>query len=301
MIDCLLDLIDLKKCGNAGLIKLSDLPFDYKQYADVSKQDSATSSAEDVIESIARNAIRRIKSDLIDKVDVRLESLASNCFGKLSDVVTDFTGVNGINVELQPSNYIVLYIDKVSIYSPFAQTVDLYVDDGFNQLWSQTVDLVFGRNEIPINISVPATNTGGNIFIGYDQNLSAYEIKPGYSSINQGCLACCTCNCACKDSTGGLLLNYRIECSFDQLICSNAHLFDDAIINAFGVEYIYWNHGSFRINSSKTKSKDHMMMLLENYEQKYIKALNAAIKRLNLCDDCCFECKEIIQSRYVCP
>lgn len=298
-MDCLLALIDLKKCGNSGLIRISDLPFDYQQYADVSKQDSNTSSAEDVIEALARNTIRRITADIIDQVDIHLEDIATNCYGKLKDDPTTFSGINGISITLKPSKYLVLHIDTITIYSPIVQTVNLYLEDKFNTLWNQSVDLVVGANIVDVNQSFPSTNVERNFFIGYNQVLDAYGVSSGYSSSNCGCLDCCSCRC--NGDTGGLILTYRMECSLEQMICKNAHLFDYAIINAFGVEYIHWNHGSFRMNVSKSKSKDHMAILLKNYEDNYQRALKSAIKRLSLCDDCCFKCTPIINSRYVCP
>lgn len=310
-MNCLSTLVDLSLCGTeTSLIRIRDIPFfNVKNLDHLAPQE--VDNWKNVLAAITNNASARLESDMLAAMGViRVKEGSELCVGQISGLteIDLYTGRNGVNLELKPSTYIQMVITEVVMYSAIdGQDVTLFVEIDGIPIYTQLHTLNFGENIIPIELTIPGDRRLRQIFVGYNQDAEMFVVN------NRKCdNVChdCGCNC-CSDTlnsgnefTGGIQVVGFVECSLNQLICKSAGKLRSLLINALAVEYILYSMGTDRINkytTTTTEKKDPMMVQYEIYEQRYQQGLTKVAKSINICDDCCFSCKEPIRSIYVCP
>lgn len=300
-MNCFKEFVDIKTCGVGGFIKLSNLHIMAERKLQELAKAEGNGSAEDVLNAILYNALMRMEVDITSMVEEYDIRNANNCFGRVSNEIADFTGRQGITVSVKPSTYLQMNFE-IAFYSGLdGQNVTFFVEENGIILWSKTVTTVFGENRIPVEESFPADLRRRTFFVGYDQPVKAFKSDPIKCETSCGCDLCCECQNYTIGTMGGLVLNYEAECSLERLICKNYKKFKNAFYYAAGVEFIFSTMGSARINSTTAGKGEKTNMLLSEYENRYVKAMNAAMKSIDFCDDCCFKCKPLLDHRYVCP
>lgn len=310
-MNCLSNLVDLSLCGtNNSLIRITDIPnINIKSLDHLAGQEA--DNWKNVLTSITNTAAIRVESDMLSSLGaIKVEEGVEICAGLMLDEYASeiYTGRNGITINLKPSTYLQFTLTDIIAHSAIdGQPVTIFVEVSGVNVFSQTYDLSIGENQIAMNLTIPADRRNRTVFIGYDQTAEMAIV------INRPCPnACADCGCDCcnssftssNDKTGGIQVLGYIECSINQLICKNAQKLKSLLLNALAVEYILYSIGTDRLNkytTNSTEKDDPIMVQYQIYEKRYQQALQTTGKSLNLCDDCCFKCKEAIKSVYVCP
>lgn len=311
-MNCLSKLVDLSLCStSSSLIKINDIPFiNIKSLDHLAPQE--IDNWRNVLTSITNTAAIRVESDILSSLGViKVKEGSELCVGQVPNLVdtATYSGRNGVSLELQPSTYLQMSITEVILYSALNnQDVTLFIEVEGIEIYNQVHTLSYGENSIIVDIIIPADRRVRQIFVGYDQDAEMFIVN------NVKCDDIChDCGCNCcnsvlsntgMDSTGGVQVVGFVECSINQLICKNASKLKSLLLNALAVEYILYSMGTDRINkyvSNTTEKSDPVMVKYGIYEKRYQESIVRAAKSINLCDDCCFSCKEPIRSIYVCP
>lgn len=318
-INCLKNVIGVLGCKEPHpLVYLNSLPgISIKSLDMIANEDQITYLG--VINNIIERAAMRIEIDLFSFSGVQFSAPTETyCIGRLKEPLTltpSTAGLQGIIFTFKQSKYLVLNILSLYFRSPIDQTLTFYVSDLVtNEIYDIfEADLVQGENEIVINKRYFPRRHSNQLFVSYEGSDSDY-----YSSTSENCFDNCSCvtrdchiqPCGNKvqgykinktQETFGLAVKWLEECSIERFICENATFFRNAILYAAGIEYVLEVMGSSRLNRfTQTKGEDlNKLMLI--YESYYKKAMQAVVKNLNFCDDCCFECAGGIQYTYASP
>jgi len=314
MKNCFLQLLDVSKCGSGGPINLSDLHIiSYKSLAEVAKPEK-DSSAEDVLSSLANLAAMRLETDVWDFFkSYRIPKNQRTCFGRLQrdankrPISQNYLGQNGVSIIIKPSKYLVIRPEIVFFSTIQDQSVRFFIERDSVDVWEKTVTLDLGENIILVDETFPADYVTRTFFIGYDQGVEAWATTGGFCEREHcRCWDCIDCACSCaggtSNSTGGMIINIELECSIERLICKNVMRFKNAMIFGMGIEYLFQNIASFRKNATTmSKHGTSWELLMTEYKDRYQKSILATIRGMDLCDDCCFECKPIMSNVYVRP
>jgi len=222
----------------------------------------------------------------------------------------------GIIFTFKQSKYLMLNVLNILFRSEADKTVTFYVKDTVTgDIYDTfTVDLVAGENTIPINKSYAPRRHSNKLFIGYDGSTTGY-----YVTSDRSCYDDCD-DCGCSDvceanggdivsgfsvtktgMTYGLSVQYSLDCSFSRLLCENIGALKQAMLYAAGIEYMYEMMGTSRMNRYTMTKREDFDSIKDMFEARYKNSLKAAIKNINLCDTCCFECKGGILYNYVNP
>ena len=96
--------------------------------------------------------------------------------------------------------------------------------------------------------------------------------------------------------TGGLSIQYTVECDTDQFICSLKSRLAYSVMLRAGVlilqDVIY---GTTRVNSVTTIDREKAEALKEDYELQYSEAIQNALHNVRFPNDICFRCDQRIK------
>ena len=110
-------------------------------------------------------------------------------------------------------------------------------------------------------------------------------------------------NIASTTSGTGLILNFNVVCSLDNIICSRLAIFQEAFKYKVGVEFCNERIYSDRINRYTLMDRDEAILLRDELILHYEKELTGALDGLKLNErfDPCFECSREINYRSMLP
>ena len=316
-------MIGLKGCHEfnvAPLIYIDQLPgISVKAFDSVADTDKVTYLG--VFEAITERAAARIEMDLLGGANIEFANvMIDGCIGRLKEPLTfvprgTYGEYRGVVFQFEQSKYLVLNINKINFRSDIAQTVNFFAKDLFTGdiLFTKTVDLIVGENEIPINEEVFPRRSSNKVFFGYDASESGYYDTSNLDCFDNCCSTCASVSCSScsfisgsnaiqfQPTTFGLSISYSINCSMNRFLCENINVFKTAMLYAVGVEYLVEALASPRINAFTTTNKEANEKVYNLFEKRYQKALEVSIKSLNFCDNCCFDCKGGIHYDYINP
>jgi hypothetical protein len=315
-MNCLKNIIGVLGCESdtRPLIYLNRLPgVSIKSLDMIANEDQITYLG--VIDDIITRAGMRLEIDMLALGGIRLtQDSQAQCLGRLVEPVEQKIGESGLQgmvFTFRQSKYLTLKILSLFFYSPITQNVTFYVIDAVTNEVYDTIpaQLQPGDNEIPINRSYYPRRSGNFLLVVYEGEGVSY-----YETIDEPCYDECQCRfitaCGNKrmgfkddftEETFGLGVKFIEECSVSRLICENASLVANALLYAAGVEYVLEVMGSSRLNRFTSVKVEDYNKLLAIFESAYKKALTAALKNIDVCDGCCFDCENIITYTYASP
>lgn len=312
-MDCLRDVIGVGRCeGTKPQIEVTQLPMITIKGLD-SISDSDNDTFVYTIEAIRERAKQRILMDLYNKIGVQVTpSEGVFCLGRLIEpLALTLPSVldRGVLFQVIQSAYLTLTIHNVMLRSPIAQDITIFVKDLVTSdiLYTQLFSLTAGENTLQINTEVMPKRTQTKLLVGYADNIQLYD------TLNMDCYDGCDCNCfecdlcnniqgyptnAGSSGTHGISVQYTFQCSLERFLCENIQVFRQALLYAFGIEYIYEAKGSERVNKYTQMNAEKAKDMLSYYESGYEKAINQALSGVNFCDNCCFDCTGGLQMRW---
>jgi len=318
-MSCLKEIIGVLGCNEKPpLVYLNSLPgISIKSLDMIANEDKITFLG--VIDDIITRAGMRLEIDLFAMAGVQFaDATETYCIGRIKEplqLISGQAGLQGIIFTFNQSKYLVLNLLSIYFRSYRDQTLTFYISD---LVTNETYDVIEaelfeGENEIVINKKYFPRRHSNKLFVSYEGSSTLY-----YSSTSDNCFDDCDCFTAdchiepCGNKTQGYKINktnetYGLgvkwveECSLERLICENASRFRNAILYAAGIEYVLEVMGSSRLNRFTQTQNTDLQKLMLIYESYYKKAMQAAVKSINFCDDCCFRCEGGLKYTYASP
>lgn len=279
------------------------------------------------------HAISLIENDIYTHFasKYKAKSLIDNGrIGNIVDNMVEVTGSNqlrGVQMKItQKSDFIKLYIKDVEIFCNYTGNIPIYIYDvKQNKLLdtftlASTADTVCsvsvnkhyysGQRDLSIAVLYNANNitsykttigTTGcakceiNNFTFCDKFLSARGVYKSGTTVTQGGLAG-------LGHTGGISVNYNIECDQENWICLHKKTLALPIIYKASSEIMtYAMYQSERTNF-ETMDKDMIKERRDFYELQYREQMDSILKNIDVPSDTnCFICKQSTVTRQLMP
>jgi hypothetical protein len=334
MANCFENIIGIKgQCGElvtptSGLY-VQDLPFIDLKVADSVLEEE--NSGVQFIKDRINYAVNTVKNDINGRLMPfykQASVLESNLLGFYNEQMASVAAApvyRGIRIYIDQYPYIEFKVSKVALYSSnFTGTKTIFVWDlrTGQQVDSFPIQLTAGQiNYVEVNRKYASEKQRINLFMGYD----ATDVVSFQSPTNRGLFGCTSCavgetnfmgrffaynagqiglatpklqqNMDFTGYTGGLSIQYTVECGTDAWLCSLKDRLAFAILHKTGVaicdEVLY---GSKRVNSVTTIDAKKAAALKEDFEVKYQQAMDNVLWNLKLPNDICFKCYQAVKS-----
>lgn len=311
ILDCLKNIVFVPTCNMRGKLSITTLPgISVKALDMVAVEDQQ--SYYQVFEDIITRAVLRLESDIVASGGITTNRTpAYACIGKVVLPMQEKqVGSNtaAIRIGIPYSKYLVTEIFGIGFNSPRAQLIEITVRSALYNtvIYRQEVYVNEGFNWLDMTIPPFAATYSDVVEIHLSSGTYYYE------TIDAPCGPECDiyteiCGC-CKSedneqykSTLGLVLNVQESCSFQKLMCHYSDVIKTPLLYAAGIEFVYEAIGSHRANLFTTARVEDLHRLLPFFEGQYNTALKKAVKLIDFCDKCCFECNEEVKYTYVKP
>lgn len=334
MTNCFENIIGIKgQCGpitepSSGLY-VQDLPFIDLKVADsvLEQEDSGVQFIKDKLNYSVNIVKSEINSRLMPfyKQKSVIESNVIGYYDEDMAAVAAGAFYRGVRVYIDQYPYLEFKVSKIALYSSdFTGNKTIKVWDLRTGEEIDSFDIAVTAGQITyveVNKKYYSEKQRINLFFGYE----ASDVDSFQTSANRGTRGCNTCdmndtnitgryfsynagqiatgatkiqsNVDFTGYTGGLSLQYSVECGSDAFLCSIKDRLAFAILHKFGVsmcdEVMY---GSKRVNSVTTIDKTKAQALKEDFELKYQSAMDDVLWNLSLPNDICFKCKQLVKS-----
>lgn len=338
MIACLENLIGIvRPCGDtppseSGLY-LQDLPEITIKNAEaiITDQDSGL----ELLQNKLAFATEYLNTDFVTKLYPRfaqnsiLENQTAGFYQNNKPLNQGISGsLKGVQLKVMEYPYLSLFVSSISLFINHTGTVPVYIYDLIQgkQLDVISVEAVAGEI-VQVDIS-KLYKTGGqtlNIFIGYDstdiQSYNSYIFGQGYL----GCRRCpaprgrgnkfvwmssksipaasqkIENNLQSLNDTGGLSVNYSLNCTVDKFLCSTRNMLAMPLLYLTAVKVLEAAKVSQRISSFVVIRKDEIDTLIQWYDAEYKRTMAEVMQNLRVPTDICFLCNKAVRQGTIAP
>lgn len=233
----------------------------------------------------------------------------------------------GIQLKVSEYPYLSVFLSSLSLFVDYTGSVPIVVIDLIQGKVLDTINVSAVAGEI-VNVDIfKKYETNGqilNLFIGYNSSAINSYTSYIYSQGFRGYVGCRDCvaprsygnqfvmmyskslpisstklenDLDSANDTGGLSINYSLQCSLTKWLCRNRDAFAMPLLHRAGMEVLTEVKMSNRLNTLVVLKKDEVDTLYAYFEQEYKKGMDNVFKNLRLPDDICFECdKKILNS-----
>jgi hypothetical protein len=210
------------------------------------------------------------------------------------------------------SKNIAININSIFINQTNTGAFSLYVYDLSTNTLLDTISVISGTGLRSININKTYTSwKTPRIFIGYLETelttIEADDLQLKYSGIARrarinNASAKVYQNISTNNNGTGLIVNFNIQCSLDNIICSRLAIFQEPFKYMVGVEFCNERIYSDRINRYTLMDREEAINLRTELKEHYDTILKAALDGLQVNEnDMCFECSREINYRTLLP
>lgn len=194
-------------------------------------------------------------------------------------------------------------LDTINVTAVSGETITVYPNKTYKSNRKE-LDLIFVYDATAFS-SVKTTITqggcktcgSGGSMVNLDQYLSARSISilSAASKIED--------NLTAASDTGGLSINYTIQCNYDDWLCTVANSIALPILFKTGYEIMdYTVNNSLRLNTSTTINIDDAKRRRDEYKARYEEAINTLLQNIKLPpDEKCFECRQKSKHAIILP
>lgn len=329
-MDCLDNYIGLKNCSTAipdSGIYVNVLPGINTELVDK----IATSEQVNFLgvwENVKQRSFLRLKNDVVMRIQERMDfndiifQTKNLMFLTPSNpVVNSGAEYRGVYIKIPTTKYAEYYIDILQVYSDAIVTTDVKVfdiNDG-KELFSLTIDLVEGLNNITIDEYFPLRYGNLELFIGvdasgfnsvetyqesynwYDDDFecvsqNSFHGQRNYSLVIQPAKMLLAADALYdnidRSSSGfGISLVSQIKCSIDAFVCQNRKQLEQALLYLMGAEILMEKIGSPRLNAFTSTNLENTEYLRLEFEKRYTDNLKRSMKTIPLeGEGFCFNC-----------
>lgn len=315
---CLIDTIGLRAiCEDreACILYLNDIPGISNQ-AFAYLRDIENQTAQEVFEKVEGNGIDKLYYDLIARAPFKKKKKqkkhTTGKFKRPNTLVTTEDYLSGFVVNTANSDYLELEIGAFKIHSQAAITDFLYVFDLETGELLEKIEFTFSQaNTTRFELSGKAYSSSEKLFIAYNKaNVQTYTTEAKATACFPYCLAC---QCAgtggfyklahggdpdslspefsdlIRDTEGGLILEYKMTCSFSKWMCDYREELAPLLRLSMGMCFFDEIPGVLgKLNKLTLMPREDRIVIQDIIKDQYDTAIDDFIKGLNP-DCCCFE------------
>lgn len=228
----------------------------------------------------------------------------------------------GVLIEAPESRYSQIRIKSLFVYSATAGDVAVKAWNVFDgsELYSETVTLALGFNELSINLEIDLTFSENSVFIGLDASATdtIYFLQqqdefwsfwddecPYMGSYAGQLLQVQAASMAVGDSPDydtitrtskplGVWVSAEVLCSAELFLCENIHHFAVAIQYLLGNQLLLYKIGSNRLNFFTTTREDVTEKMLTQFKADYESNLKRTLAAITVSGSgYCFDCSGV--------
>lgn len=320
-MDCLINLIGIKKaCSDTEPVTglyINDLPGMNLKIADAaanSEKPSGIILINDRIKFASDYIANDIRNFMQDKFVINsiLDQATVGHYKDNNNTITASNKLRGIKIQVQQKPYLNINISRIGIYFTDAVTTAILIYDLYKSELLYTIPVTTIANEIvylDVNKSIPTNGQQRSLFICIDGSASDQYDASVYGNTS-GCSSCSKNsylsyvtsgtidpalsknigNFISANSTGGLTVDYSIECDIDNYTCSIGRSLAWALLYKTGHLIMQELQNSDQLNTIVMINKARNQELLEYYEAEYIKSMNSITENIRTPKDICFQC-----------
>ena len=317
MLTCLIDTIQLwDECSpRTAPNYVDELPgIDNAFLRDIARAQDA--DLPDLFTRVARNAARKVEEDLRGHLSGRMSisSIVANQRAGIYPINPNdsFTpsGVarKGLGIFYDGTAGLELVLTSISILPAQSGAVTVQVLDALNP--SQVLATVSGTAvagqllTIPVSVAVKSSTSRWGVFVSIP---AAFATKESRIKLD-GCSSCTANERICLDGhttvgglvltnsgtlqnrvdTGGISVDYAINCDLAQYICRSKANFASIMRYAFGVHAVEEALYSTRVNNTTQIDVERTVMLGDRLAESYKIALESVVQYWKIPNDICF-------------
>lgn len=320
-MSCLSELIGIKKaCTDVepltGLY-VNDLPGMSLKIADAAANSEKTNGITLIQDRIAfaekylSNDIRNFMQDkfVINSV---LEQTTLGIYKTDNGTIASSNKLRGIKIIVREDPFLNINISRIGLRIDDAVATNVLIYDLYKNELLYTLPITTVADEITyieINKKIPTNKQRRALFICIDANVADQYDASVYDG-STGCLSChkdqylsyatsgtldsalskTESNFVASSSTGGLTVDYTIECDLDNYICSLGTTLAWSLLYKTGHLIMQELMHSQQLNTIVMIDSGKNKELLEYYEAEYIKSLNQITFNIKTPKDICFQC-----------
>lgn len=227
----------------------------------------------------------------------------------------------GIQYRLKDYPYFAFRLNTVSFFAHETKIIEVYVSDLITGQLLDTIDMSVISGQV-VTVAVNKKYLSGNkpisLFIWTDSDITHNQanLSKGHCS---GCTTTFTneyaylaysetesdtileANLSGGSSTGGISINYSLECDLEPYLCSMAGTLGMPILYKSGVEIMdYIIHSKRKNNSINVYKEDHQA-LRDQFEMEYMASMKGIFDNMQTPKDVCFSCNSNIRFVSIAP
>lgn len=194
-------------------------------------------------------------------------------------------------------------LDTIAITAVSGQTVTVYPNKTYKSLRKE-LDIIFVYDATAFS-SVKTTITQGGCKScgdgGSMVKLGSYLMTRSVSVLAAD--AKIESNLTASGDTGGLSLEYSIQCNYDDWLCTISNSVALPILFKTGYEIMdYAYHNSKRLNTTTTINWEDLLARRTEYQTRYEDSINSLLTNIKLPnDEKCFECRQKSKHSIILP
>ena len=326
-MECLENLIGIKGCEDKqGTFFVNDLPGMSLKVADAGAFEDNANGVE-LIKDRIKFASNYVASDLrafLSNKFFTKEILEESFVGYFQDLLINASArIKGVRISIKEEKFISISINKIGLKLGGDETTPVYIYDLLSgiklfetEIESKADQIVFKETEFRYNTNGRRTILfvcRESIEDSYKTNLFDNSIY-GCTSCNEGGFLTYTkggyiesgdsfrdSNFTTSSDTGGLAVDFNIECSQDAYVCSIKNQLAWPMLFKTGAMILKEVINSKQSNTVVMIHREDNLELLDYYESEYTKAMNLVTLSLKMPNGFCFECNPRIKKQIQLP
>jgi len=332
-LSCLTNLVGVRGCGAGTYLRyVNDLTGinvpDFDKAISVEKQ-SASAALQDLIEVAKDEIIQEFNTHLAGKYQLKsfVESGTVGYYYDNKELQSIQSGVlTGYEVRIDQIPYLSFYLSSVKLFVNYSGTVNVLVYDLIQGKLLDTIEVTAVAGEI-VSVNVDkeyfTSKQRLRLFIGYLSEHQSYKTSytNPYSLEAENCNTCSgkgysdsyiyfraaqISNSASKiaenlssnttSGGAGLSLNYSLQCSFGEYLCSVRNLLSMPVWYKAGQLIMRELKHSRRLTGVVTVYGNNHDELMKEYEANYNKHMSNLLLNSNIPNSICFSCTPKVKS-----
>lgn len=336
-LSCFENLVGVRGCGSTTSLRYVNeltginVP-DFDKAISVEKQ-SASAALSDLITLAKEEVVQDINVALSGKYQLKT-FIQNGTVGYYKDnkvIKPSQAGkLVGYEIRIDQIPYLSLYLSSIRLFVNTTADVPVYVYDLIQGKLLDTITVSAIAGEI-VDVTVDKEyfthKQRLRLFIGYAAEFDCYDTD--YSNVNSGGDNCNTCSglgysqsyiyfrgakidgIAVKTAenvssnttsgTGGLSLNYSLQCSFGEYLCNIRNLIAFPVLYKAGQLILRELKHSRRLTGVVTIYGASHDELMKEYEKNYLEKMGNLLLNANIPESACFGCKPSVKTAVVMP
>jgi hypothetical protein len=338
-MSCLDNLIGVRGCGSAErefyVNDLTGINIPDFDKAITTEHTNASAALTDIVSFATKYVEQSISSHLSTKYQLK-SFIENNVVGYYyedkQEIAAQPTYLTGYEIRIDSTPYLNLFIQGLNLFVKTTGTVNVLVYDLIQGKLLNTIPVSAVSGEIvslnDLDLSYYTNKQRLHLFIGYASTFESYKTSYVSPFVGMNVNENCNNNCsgtyrnsfvyfrAAKilasnpktnaylegnDYGSGLSLNYSLQCSFREVMCSARNLFALAILYKSGELIMKELKNSKRLTGVVAVYAKNHDELMKEYQAEYSNQMADVLLNMSLPDSVCFSCTPSVKTRVALP